>query len=90
MRERGLSARRRRHRTITTKSESGARVVPNLLDHDFTATRANEKWTGDITAVWTYEGWLAPFGRVGSVLPARDRLGDGADPGRNADLGGET
>lgn len=33
-------------------------MAPNLLDQDFTATRPNEKWTGDITAVWTYEGWL--------------------------------
>jgi putative transposase len=53
MRERGLSARRRRHRTITTKSEPGAPVAPNLLDQDFMASRPNEKWTGDITAVWT-------------------------------------
>ncbi len=58
MRERGLSARRRHHKTITTKSEPGARVAPNLLDQDFTASRPNEKWTGDITAIWTYEGWL--------------------------------
>jgi putative transposase len=33
-------------------------VAPNLLDQDFTASHPNEKWTGDITAVWTYEGWL--------------------------------
>lgn len=58
MREQGLAARRRRHRTITTHSEPGARVAPNLLDQEFTATRPNEKWTGDITAIWTYEGWL--------------------------------
>ena len=58
MRERGLSARRPRHRTITTRSEPGARVAPNLLDQDFSASRPNEKWTGDITAIWTYEGWL--------------------------------
>jgi len=58
MREQGLSACRRTHRTTTTKSEPGARVAPNLLDQDFTATRPDEKWTGDITAVWTYEGWL--------------------------------
>jgi putative transposase len=58
MRERGLTARRRYHRTITTRSEPGARVAPNVLDQDFTATRPNEKWTGDITAIWTYEGWL--------------------------------
>jgi transposase InsO family protein len=58
MREQGLSASRRRHRTITTHSVPGARVAPNVLDQEFTATRPNEKWTGDITAIWTYEGWL--------------------------------
>jgi putative transposase len=47
MREQGLSARRRHHRTITTKSEPGARFAPNVLDQEFTATRPNEKWTGD-------------------------------------------
>jgi len=59
MREQGLSACRRYHRTTTTKSEPGARVAPNLLDQDFTATRPDEKWSGDMTAVWTYEGWLS-------------------------------
>jgi putative transposase len=58
MREQGLSAARRRHRTITTHSEAGARVAPNVVDQDFSATCPNEKWTGDITAIWTYEGWL--------------------------------
>ena len=59
MREQGLSAARRRHRTITTHSEAGARVAPNVLDQDLSATCPNEKWTGDITAIWTYEGWLS-------------------------------
>ena len=58
MKDQGLSACRPHHRTITTHSEPGARVAPNLLDQDFTASYPNEKWTGDITAVWTYEGWL--------------------------------
>ncbi len=58
MREQGLSACRRRHRTITTHSEPGARVAPNRLNQEFTASRPNEQWTGDITAIWTYEGWL--------------------------------
>jgi len=53
-----LAARRRRHRSRTTRSDPSARVAPNRLDRDFTATRPNEKWTGDITAIWTYEGWL--------------------------------
>jgi putative transposase len=39
MRERGLSAGRPCHRTITTRSESGARVAPNVLDQNFTASR---------------------------------------------------
>lgn len=59
MRELGLRARRARHHTQTTRQESGARVAPHLLTRDFTASRPDEKWTGDITAVWTDEGWLS-------------------------------
>jgi transposase InsO family protein len=58
MRELELAACRPRHRTRTTRSDPSARVAPNRLDRDFTATHPNEKWTGDITAIWTYEGWL--------------------------------
>lgn len=43
MRELGLAARRRRHRTITTRSEPNAHAAPNVLDRNFTATRPNEK-----------------------------------------------
>lgn len=58
MRTLGLAARRPRHRTLTTRNDPNARVAPNLLNRDFTATSPNEKWVGDITAIWTYEGWL--------------------------------
>lgn len=58
MSELGLHARRPRHRTRTTRSEASAPVAPNLLQRDFTATHPDEKWVGDITAIWTYEGWL--------------------------------
>lgn len=58
MRELGLSARRTRHHTQTTRCDPGARVAANVLNREFTAARPNEKWTGDITAIWTYEGWL--------------------------------
>ena len=34
-------------------------MAPHLRDQDFTATRPDEKWTGDSTAVWTDEGWLS-------------------------------
>jgi putative transposase len=33
-------------------------VAPNLLEQDFMAVNANEKWCGDITYLWTEEGWL--------------------------------
>jgi len=48
-----LAARRPRHRTKTTRSDPNARVAPNRLDRDLTATHPHEKWTGDITAIWT-------------------------------------
>lgn len=53
MRELDLAARRPRHRTITTRSDHSTHVASNRLDRDFTATHPNEKWTGDITAIWT-------------------------------------
>ena len=34
MREQGLFAKRPRHRTVTTQSEPGAQVAPNLLQRD--------------------------------------------------------
>jgi transposase InsO family protein len=30
----------------------------NLLDRDFTADAPNQKWAGDISYIWTGEGWL--------------------------------
>lgn len=58
MRERGLSARPRKHRTRTTDSTHEQPVAPNLLNREFTATAPNTKWVADITAIWTSEGWL--------------------------------
>ncbi len=58
MREQGLFAHRPRHRTVTTKSESGAQVAPNLLQRDFSADQPDKKWVADTTYIWTAEGWL--------------------------------
>jgi putative transposase len=58
MQENGMSARRKRRHPITTKSNPGHAVAPNLLQQDFRAERPNEKWTGDITSIPTAEGWL--------------------------------
>jgi putative transposase len=58
MRELELVAKRPRHRTVTTKSEEGAAIAPNLLQQDFHADQPNQKWTTDTTYIWTHEGWL--------------------------------
>lgn len=42
----------------TTNSKHNLPVAPNLLQQDFSATAANQKWVGDITYLWTEEGWL--------------------------------
>jgi len=42
----------------TTNSNHSLPVAPNLLNQNFSATHANEKWVSDITYIWTDEGWL--------------------------------
>ncbi|GHO64228.1 hypothetical protein KSC_031200 [Ktedonobacter sp. SOSP1-52] len=58
MRELNVMAHQPRRRIKTTQSDPKARFMPNHLDRNFTATYLNEKWVGDITAIWTDEGWL--------------------------------
>jgi len=58
MRDNDLRARQKRRFKRTTDSEHGWPVAPNLLDRDFSATAPNQKWSADITYVWTREGWL--------------------------------
>ncbi len=58
MRELGLSAKLRKHRTRTTDSQHEQPVAPNLLNREFTAMAPNTKWVADITAIWTAQGWL--------------------------------
>ena len=58
MRENGLKARQKRRFKRTTDSHHAFPGAPNLLDQDFSAGRPNQKWTADISYVWTGEGWL--------------------------------
>ena len=43
---------------VTTDSHHRFNIAPNLLDRNFTANLPNQKWAGDITYIWTAEGWL--------------------------------
>jgi len=58
MRAEGRCARHRRRFVITTDSRHDQPVAPNVLAREFAAERPNEKWVGDITYIWTEEGWL--------------------------------
>jgi transposase InsO family protein len=42
----------------TTDSNHDKPVASDLVQQDFTAAAANQKWVSDVTYVWTDEGWL--------------------------------
>ncbi|MFP2964509.1 IS3 family transposase, partial [Myxococcus sp. 1LA] len=54
----GLRARPRRRFVKTTDSAHSHPVAPNVLGRDFSPEKPNSKWAGDITYIWTAEGWL--------------------------------
>ena len=58
MRRQGLRAKAAKKFKATTNSKHNLPVAPNLLQQDFTATGPNQKYVGDITYLWTEEGWL--------------------------------
>jgi len=58
LRRQGLRAKGARKFKATTNSKHNLPVAPNLLQQDFSAEVPNQKWVGDITYLWTDEGWL--------------------------------
>lgn len=58
MKKNGLVARGKRKFRATTDSKHDHPVHPNLLGRNFSVTAPNRIWTGDITYVRTFEGWL--------------------------------
>jgi len=58
MREDGLYAKTKRRFKATTNSKHNLPVAPNLLNRDFSPEEPNQVYAGDITYVWTSEGWL--------------------------------
>jgi len=58
MRENDIRVERSKKYKATTDSNHSFNIAPNLLDGDFSATAPNQKWAGDISYIWTREGWL--------------------------------
>jgi transposase InsO family protein len=58
MRENGIKIVRTQKYKATTDSNHTFNIAPNLLGQDFSADGPNQKWAGDISYIWTSEGWL--------------------------------
>ena len=58
MRENDIKIIRTQKFKATTDSNHTFNIAPNLLDQDFSADGPNQKWAGDISYIWTSEGWL--------------------------------
>ncbi len=58
MRKHGLKAKAGRKYRATTDSTHGKAVALNLLNREFAVEKPNLVWAGDITYLWTDEGWL--------------------------------
>lgn len=76
LRRQGLRARAARRFKATTNSRRSLPVAPNLLQQDFVAVAPNQKWVGDITHLWTDEGWLYTVGSHRLVLSTGGGLVD--------------
>lgn len=58
MRKLGIAARTKKKFKATTNSRHNLEVASNVLNREFRASTPNKSWVGDITYVWTHEGWL--------------------------------
>jgi len=54
----GLQAKAARLFKVTTNSNHQHDISPNLLERNFKAEKPNQKWAGDISYLYTSEGWL--------------------------------
>jgi len=58
MRYLDLQSRRKKRFKVTTDSKHTYRIMPNLLNRNFTAARKAQIWVSDITYIETRMGWL--------------------------------
>jgi transposase InsO family protein len=58
MKKAGLEVKRPKRFKKTTDSRHKLPVAPNRLNQQFQVDQPNRVWCGDITYLWTLEGWL--------------------------------
>ena len=58
MKQNGIKVVRTHKYKATTDRAHNLNITPNLLAQDFTTTGPNQKWAGDISYIWTQQGWL--------------------------------
>jgi putative transposase len=77
MREMSLgSSQPTRRRLSTVRGEAGP--IPDLLDRDFSADKPGKKMAGDVTYIFTWEGWLY----LATVIDCTTTKGGRMDDGR--------
>jgi putative transposase len=85
MRRQGLVGRKKKHRRGLTRPDKAAVPFADLLGRDFTATRVNQKWVGDITEIPTTCGVKLYLATVIDLF-ARRLLGAATGTSPNAEL----
>ena len=84
MRDNGIRAKTVKKWRATTDSNHKLAVAGNALDRQFAVSAPNRVWAGDITYVWTDEGWL--YLAVVLDLYSRAAIGWAMGPRLTADL----
>jgi transposase InsO family protein len=84
MRANAIRAKTVKKWRATTNSSHGLPVADNTLARQFTVTAPNRVWAGDITYLWTEEGWL--YLAVVLDLYSRAVVGWAMGPRLSADL----
>ena len=75
---------RTRRQKVTTDSHGQSDSAVNLLDGDFLADEPNWKWAGDISYIWTVEGWLYPAAIINQF--SRGVIGEAASEQMKKDM----